>query len=693
MAEKSDLPPSTPAISDPNNDEGQCLEVPSAFPVLKTGATEYLVDHSFEKACVDYISRHCLKWKEFENPFMFPPAFPVRYIAPTGDASGAMPLTKHEESDVKGDNAELVLFHGLEKFSREKSQPMFTLTKFEFGDFIKSILSKQVSSEECHLLLKSSGEVDFLVIHRYVGIILFEVKAVEKFRPARYQDAKKQLDGAELFLRALLGTKKSGKDIPIYKVVALPSVPTPGRSQSGDYIDLRECDLSGVKDLASTFENWWRSHLPRREFDCDQEQVLLHLVALLVGQRASLCSTCIILADMHSKIDSQVFLARAYEKQLKKLKYRHASAAASGVCTPCIAKTSEYPKLSVLANQFVFLNPEQLSIWDGPKRQLLTGVTGSGKTILIQHKALECVQHGEQVVIFVPTPLDQLYEHFFSENSDFQGTLKIVSFARLQDFVHARNDKQQAHIFADEFQALIANTDLDFSLIKKYLTSQQHPEFYQWICFDVIQTLNELMYTDSEQRWEEFGLFRIDLCKTLSFSDHGYLTTTMRYTKELYNVLSSLEPYNQRSSAAPLKPTFKDLESPSIFIGHNISGPEVLAQVLPGADVDEQMKFASHYINKEVEEWATSEGQRQYSKVAVLTDQPENIGALQQCLHELEFPVCDIGEQKNAISLGVAEQSRSFEWPIVVAFCEASRIHHHTLLISRAMVRLLFLHL
>ena len=63
------------------------------------------------------------------------------------------------------------------------------------------------------------------------------------------------------------------------------------------------------------------------------------------------------------------------------------------------------------------MNPEQLRIWAGPTRQMFCGAPGSGKTILLQHKALECAKNQEKVVVIVLCPLDKLYTEFFARNN------------------------------------------------------------------------------------------------------------------------------------------------------------------------------------------------------------------------------------------------------------------------------------
>ena len=72
--------------------------------VAKDVAGKYF--NNLENACDLYLSRFWPDRKTNDRTLMFPPAFPFRYTAPTGDASGAVRLSKSEEVDVKCDKAE-----------------------------------------------------------------------------------------------------------------------------------------------------------------------------------------------------------------------------------------------------------------------------------------------------------------------------------------------------------------------------------------------------------------------------------------------------------------------------------------------------------------------------------------------------------------------------------------------------------
>lgn len=124
---------------------------------------------------------------------------------------------------------------------------MFVFTKFEFKNFIENIRQRfpedaQSPPEDTLQALWDNlstvdltREIDFLVVHKRLGMVLIEVKAVDKFKPNRYLDAKKQLQIGEQFIKALLRT--TSISVPLYKVIAMPNVNDPGRDSDG-YIDL-----------------------------------------------------------------------------------------------------------------------------------------------------------------------------------------------------------------------------------------------------------------------------------------------------------------------------------------------------------------------------------------------------------------------------------------------------------------------
>jgi len=218
-----------------------------------------------------------------------------------------------------------------------------------------------------------AGELDFVIVHRQIGVILVEAKATPKFIKKEHRKAKTQLRNGEEMIQALTSLNGIGIDLPVYKVIAMPNVSDRGWSTS-DFINLREIDVRSHGD----FQRWWRIHFVEVTwFGSSEQEKIQRLIAILVGQRSAVSSPAKVLSDIFKTIDTQGFLQRSFDKR-------------STVDEPdAVRRTANEGELSVLAKQFMFLNPEQQRIWNGPRRQFFCGVTGSGKTILLQFKALE----------------------------------------------------------------------------------------------------------------------------------------------------------------------------------------------------------------------------------------------------------------------------------------------------------------
>ena len=137
---------------------------------------------------------------------MCPAAFKFGYVAPRGEASGATPLRGMEKVTFIGDVAELKIFEVLETFGGKTKQPMFVLPKFKFRDFTKKVLQKILPADHPTLVKFQhlDGEVDFVIVHRRIGVILIEVKGMSEFNKKEHRIAKTQLENGEEIIRALL---------------------------------------------------------------------------------------------------------------------------------------------------------------------------------------------------------------------------------------------------------------------------------------------------------------------------------------------------------------------------------------------------------------------------------------------------------------------------------------------------------
>ena len=655
--------------------------------VVKDSAGEYF--YIFEQACEAYLNRLWPDWKTSDRTYMFPPAFPFRYTAPTGAASGAVGLSKSEEIDIKGDSAELLIFRSLDKYGRETNQPMVVITKFKFQEFIDEVLLQSLPGDYVQSLFVDlsqtdlSREIDFLVFHRRIGVILIEVKATEKFKTNRYLDAKIQLQVGEKFVRALLKTK--GIDVPVYKVVAMPNVIDEGRS-ANDYIDLRKIHLGtevGDDDKnLQHFELWWKEHFTKMPIEQDAEK-LLSLISILVGQRAAISATTQILSAVFKTIDEQSFLERSYKKMTRK-----------GACgSPVVVRPTDATGLSMLAKQFMFLNMEQLGIWDGPLHQLFCGAPGSGKTILLQHKALECAKKNEKVLILVPPPLDKLYKEFFTANEIANGIVTIVTYDNLSDFLSVAPEVPMNlfHIFADEFQILLNTNETLLGSFREFLVRYQRSDLYQWITYD----FNQMLLVN-----EVFGMkrtnvnipgFLTELCERQTFIHASSLTTVMRCTSEVYDFLQRYLKFSFGEQSGGPEICQRYWNHP-VHLGHHVCGPQVIVEgKIDYGSRDERFVDCSKIIKNEINEWAKNEDGFLYRKIAILVAAPRWIDDLSPYMAQEGIPVCRIGDGENAVVLDYADYARSYEWPVVIAICGHLKAMQNYIPASRAVTRLLVL--
>ena len=683
--------------------------------VVKGPAGKYF--SNFEECCEEYLTGRWPDWKKNDRTYMSPPFFRCRYISPTGDASGAVELTKTEEGYMRGDFAELQIFQCLERFGQETNQPMFVLSQFKYRKFIKEFFPKDcplVASLK-NLLVENEdkGEIDFVVLHRRIGVILIEVKGNTEFNSDRYDEAKKQLEFAEKFVRVFLESKGMNEVDFVHKVVAMPNVSDEGRSSEG-FINLRKIhlEMDGEGNVISLlpFARWWKGKFTERSLG-EHEEKFLSVISLFVGQRATVNASARILGEVFKTIDKQKFLQQSYNKTTNE--------------KPVVVRLE---KKSILARQFVFLNEEQLAIWRGEEKQLIHGVAGSGKTILIQHKALECVKRNEKVVIFVPTILGKLYKEFFSSNgilflhfnfkrdsqklkqnslpdcsSEFfkkflrkgkpcDEKLLIVTVHQQPHFLSSVDSVVKEgervddfHIFVDEFQSFP-----DARSLADFFICHQSPSFYQWIAYEVRQQLMHEIYFVSRG----FDRVIFYLCGTKKFPHAPSLTTVMRCTSQIFSTIKyHYEPLD--CSYNPEQKKFAEKYwNNEIKLGHHVGGPIVHdIPFKPFVSDEERSIFYVKIINDEINAWAKVDDTVYYNRVAILVTEEVGYRRLSSYLEKAGIKHCRIGDykdNKDAVVLDLKRHAQSYEWLVVIAFVKSPLDRSESVYVpfSRAVTRL-----
>ena len=629
-------------------------------PIFAKGpAGQYFVD--LVKACEDHFSRmypECVNSTDHET-IMCPLVFPFGYVAPTGQASGAIPLTNIEKDHINGDTAELKIFHLLEKFGEETKQPMFVLTKLKMSDFIKDVLRQKLPADHPIFRRNLDGEIDFMIVHRKVGVILMEVKAAEKFSKSLQGKSRKQLQIGEEIIHALLDADhKPEISLPVYKVIAMPNVSDPCR-ENQNFVNLREANVLSVDE----FITWWRMNFSEKEFDCQEQRAIQKLISILIGQKSEVSSK--VFSDIFKKIDNQNFLRKSYDKSYKE--------AVGG--SEVVQKTSEHSEQAILAKQFLFLNPDQLRIWNGPQHMFFNGSSGSGKTILLQFKALECVRKGEKVVIMIPSSLNALYRDLFSQNSISSELVHVLSPSEFFHGNHPGSDvTAKFHFFADELQTFQSEIPDILTLLEKLMTRLTEFNCYCWIAYDYMQRNEDEISQDETGGLSSGAKLQEQarrLCKSYNVFHAPCLKTVVRSTFEIYSFVQafakkSLQDLLQRlmllehmeKETKESWVNFVERYDVSNHLGHHVCGPSVA--VYEDSDLD----LITGVIEMEVKRW-TNRGLLRH--VAVLVTSLFLKERLSRLMAMKEIPVCDIGSQENAVVLDFGHKAHSYEWPVVIA--------------------------
>ena len=364
---------------------------------------------------------------------------------------------------------------------------------------------------------KEPDEMDFVVIHQNIGVILIEVKGGEKFVKSVYSKAKSQIQFGEKFIRGIGELLLPDVRIPVFKVIAMPKVPLHRASECEKYIDLRSEHLR-------SFKSWWDEHFEKGEF----REGILKLTAILLGQRTDIAATAAkILTKVSKSIARQNFLHYNFIKQNKpKVKQ-----GPTRILKPA--------KGTALAEHFAYLNP---TIWDGSCQQIFCGPSGSGKTILLQLKALECIKKQEPVIIFVPRPLDCLYREFFKQNEVSSSMYSIV--CTQEELI--KRTRPKSHIFVDEFQVFCDGVRLIAIPAVEFIGETQDDRFYKWISYDARQmrTIDNLSLVSGVRMLTEKYGFK-----------HTYLATVVRYTLEITEFIEKhvMKYYYLKPSSDALK--------------------------------------------------------------------------------------------------------------------------------------------
>lgn len=152
-------------------------------------------------------------------------------------------------------------------------------------------------------------------------------------------------------------------------------------------------------------------------------------------------------------------------------------------------------KLHVISEQFYFLSPEQLAVFEGEPLQIIEGPPGSGKSLLLQYQAYDLVKNGEKVAIVAPSPMTATYRDFFYvKRGKTKQTVKIYDYSLFFSLWNGMRAEMvialaEFHIFFDDFfndWATIKpeNVEEILEILVKNRNSSKKLNFFCWIACD-----------------------------------------------------------------------------------------------------------------------------------------------------------------------------------------------------------------
>ena len=462
--------------------------------------------------------------------------------------------------------------------------------------------------------------------------------------------------------------------------------------------------------------NWLKSNFSIGALDEDHQEHLHKLCSVLVGQKTEITTTGsqIQFSDqvlthklqqqIHGAIDSQSFLKQSYEKDFSKKKKNQTVQQDRNVVS---TRDRDQPHLSILAEQFLFLNKEQLAVWEGPLHQIIDGTSGSGKTILLMYKALACARKGEKVRVYGPPKLRPLYEKFFQDHGIDEDIATFESFGYIWRTHGFCSNEQTCHVFMDEFQLSINyDSERNLKLLREKLPKKEL--MYYWIACSQMQPL-ELVLTRNNF-WESNQIQKLltwlPELQRLGFH-RTMLNTCVRNARNIQDFVQWCMKCEGVTSTLPE-------EIRSVHPGHNIHGDRVKVYFVEKEDGDVSDKISeddlppsaafsetiprseldgkpydgiAKTIKKEIESCSSSQ------RCAVFLTRRRYLTKMLQAMTNQDIPVSFHPlSDSNTVYVGRGIVVHSYEWDTVVVICEHSLRQkyflHHYLLFTRAISKL-----
>ena len=620
---------------------------------------------------------------------MCPAIFQYDYKAPTEEkAAGYSKSMKKIEHTIKGDEAEQSVFRAL----ADSGEPMFVIRDLKLSPFLQSIVQREITKKEYR-------QLDFVIIHWNIGVLLVEVK--HKDSKNNYLKGMDELANGERIIKdviAALQSKRARTQIPVYKIYAAPNDELKNVGSICTLLD--STNLKNIPD-------WLKSNFSIGTFNEDHQELLHKLCSVLVGQKTEITTAGSnqvlrhkLQQQIHRAIDSQSFLEQCYKKDFPKKKKNRTGQQERNVVS---TRERDQPHLSILAEQFLFVNKEQLAVWEGPLRQIIDGTPGSGKTILLMYKALACARKGEKVRVYGPPMLRPLYKKFFQDHGIDKDIAMFESFG---DKTHGFcSNEQTCHVFIDELQLSInESSERNLELLKEKLPKEAL--MYYWIACNQMQPLElEILCNNfwGSNQIQELHTWLPEL-EQLGFR-RTKLNTCVRNTRNIQDFVQWCMKHVGVISTLP-----KEIRS--VHPGHKIPGDRVNVYFVKEKDGDlrgesdrvseddlppsaafsgtipRSKLCIAKTIKKEIESCSS-----QRPRCAVFVTPCRNWTKMLEAMTNQGIPVSfdDPMSDSNKVYVSQGMDVHSYQWDTVVAICDplkhSSFLHDHVVF-TRAIAKL-----
>jgi len=449
-----------------------------------------------------YVEQYFSQWSKRRVTCIVPPIPWTVYNRALG------PHLKEEpgiSAKQRGDNAELSVYKNVFTCGEQYEEPMFLIAQVDFDPDNKTkhtpnvIASFLPAAKQTQLTTASKKmDIDLTILHINIGAILIEIKA--SANPlVEIGNAVTSLHKAEGFLKLF------DESFPVYKVAVFPNcTESLSEHQKAELkrLELKDnftfCDYAfaihpeAVSKVLSHFKSVTQQTVCPLNLTKRTDTLLHWLISL----------KCLVSSTVRGSKISKVTLKDEAVSVAKQVKQTDVKLTQHDVFSKAEQKSGLVRKLRV-ATEALYLNPEQIAIWDGPKWQILCGIAGTGKTVLIQHKMLEldkvCAPE-EQIAVVTTDAVARTYEKFFHLNKASQRVTvisKATALFRLGMGYTTASEMCAYHLFIDEAQNLLDLSRFIFDIGKNKNSAR-----FLWVALDPVQALDKLQITTEQLETE-----------------------------------------------------------------------------------------------------------------------------------------------------------------------------------------------